>query len=114
MYTRSLQDRYYCDLVFNILLCASLHAGTRRELLNISSLCLSMTKHRIDAGEEETPTPRQRHCKFDFILYIFKHLFSQVCTQRRCILSYGNSTAMYKFLKKLAPWRDSNPRSSVM
>jgi hypothetical protein len=43
-----------------------------------------------------------------------RSFFSSMYTQWQCILCYGNSTAMYKFLKTLQPRRDSNPESSVM
>jgi hypothetical protein len=37
-----------------------------------------------------------------YIKKIFDHLFLLAYTQWQCILSYDNSTAMYKFLKNLA------------
>jgi hypothetical protein len=48
------------------------------------------------------------------IYFLNNHLFFLKFTQWQCVLSYDNSTAMYKFLKNLTPWRDSNPGSSVL
>jgi hypothetical protein len=49
-----------------------------------------------------------------FFKYIFLSIYFLKYTQWQCILSYDNSTAMYKFLKNLTPWVDSNPGSSVL
>jgi hypothetical protein len=38
---------------------------------------------------------------------IFWALIFLKYTQWQCILSYDNSTAMYKFQKNLTPWRES-------
>jgi hypothetical protein len=58
---------------------------------------------RIAANEEET---FMEQAWYIFLFPLFKTIyFSQVCmyTKCQCILSYDNSTAMYKFLKPLHP-----------